>query len=129
VIAEAVPVDASQYTAQYELLRSQVIGARCRVARPDVVCEPCGVGLALLLREGIPGWLKALETVIRASAAVHTPEAMASAQSRHSAGYTCAPAWFSGVPRRDLTTLLTSLVLSTRPVEHPSPREGYQSCH
>ena len=34
----------------------------------DLGSQPRGVGLALLLREGMPGWLKAVDAVIRASA-------------------------------------------------------------
>lgn len=130
MIAEAVPaVDTSQYTAQYELLRSQVIGARCEATRPDAGGQLRGVGLALLLREGTPGWLKALEAVMHTAAATRTSDAADSVVPQPSAGYTAGAGWVSGVPRHDLTTLLTSLVLSTRPVEPPSPGEGYRSCH
>ncbi len=128
MIAEAVPVDTTQYTAQYELLRSQVIGARCAPARSDTVGPPRGVGLALFVREGMPGWLKAIEAVIRASMAVRAPEAVGSPLSQHSAGYTGAPAWLSGLQRHDVTTFLASLVLSTRRVERSSSKEGYRSC-
>lgn len=128
MIADVVPVlDTSPYTAQYERLRSQVIGARSEARRPDAVAQPRGVGLALLLREGMPGWL---EAVTGALAMTRACEAAGSTlPQQHPAGSTSAPAWLSGVPRQDLTALLTSLVLSTRPVPHASPEEGYRSCH
>ena len=128
MIAEAVVVDPRPYTAQYELLRARVIGAQCEAMRPDAVGQPRGVGLALLLREGMPGWLKAVEAVIRASSAARTVDAGGSALPRQSAEDTDAPAWPFGVPRRDLTTLLASLVLSTHSLER-SPTEGYPSWH
>ena len=129
MIAEAGLVDTSRYTAQYELLRSQVIGARCEAPRQDAVAQPRGVGLALMLRDGMPGWLKAITTVLRESTAVHIPDAVEAARAQPSARDTFAPAWLSGVPRQDLTALLTSLVLSTRPVERASSREGDRSWH
>ena len=128
MIAEAVAVDTSQYTAQYELLRTQVIAAQCEAMRPDAVCQPRGVALALLLREGMPGWLKALEAVIRASSAARTLDAAGSVLSQHPGEYTPAPTWLSCVSRHDFTTLLASLILSTRSLER-SPTEGYQSWH
>jgi hypothetical protein len=128
--AEAVPgIDASHYTAQYELLRSQVIGARWGARRSDAVGQAHGVGLALLLREGISGWLKAVEAVFHASVTRRAVEAAGSAAVQHPAGSIPVPAWLCNVPRHDLTALLTNLVLSTRAVQHTSPREGSQSCH
>ena len=129
MIAEAVPLlDTSPYTAQYERLRSQVIGARSEAPRPNALGQPGGVGLALLLREGMPGWLKAIEAVIGASVRRRTCEAADSTLPLHPAGSATAPAWLFGVPRHDLTALLTSLVLSTRPVPTASSKEGYRSC-
>ncbi len=127
--AEAGLVDTSRYTAQYELLRSQVIGARCEAARQNAVDQPRGVGLALMLCEGMPGWLKAIAAVLGESPPVHIPETDGATLAQPSAGDTCAPAWLSSVPRQDLTALLTSLVLSTRPAGRPSLREGDRSWH
>jgi hypothetical protein len=129
MIAQVVlAVDAGQYTVQYELLRSQVIGARREAAWPDSGGQVRGIGLALLLCEGMPGWLKAVEAVACASAAVRTPEAIGPVPWLHAAD-TDVPAWLSGVPRDDLTTLLASLVLSTRSHEDAPSREAYRSCH
>jgi hypothetical protein len=85
------------------------------------------VGLALLLYEGMPGWLKALERVVRASGVRPTANA-AEVPETEPLGACSAPAWLGSVPHRDLTALLTNLVLSTRYVEHLIPREGYRSC-
>jgi len=128
VIGEAVPtVDPSQYTLQYELLRSQVIGTRSGAA--GAAGQPRGVGLALLLREGMPGWLRAVEVVTRAAATGRTAGAAASPASEPPGGCRSAPAWLPGVPRHELTALLTSLVLSTRPVAPSSAREEHRSWH
>jgi hypothetical protein len=131
VIIEATSLDVTQYTAQYELLRSQVIGCSGGDAqRPDLAPQPRGVGLALLLREGMPGWLNAIDAVIRASLAQRTIGAAAGhppAPERHAA-CSMTSLWLSGVQRHDVTTLLTSLVLSTRRVERSSQKEGYRSC-
>ena len=67
MIIDATPLDATQFTAQYELLRSQVIGAAGDAPQRELGAQPRGVGLALLLREGMPGWLNAIDAVIRAS--------------------------------------------------------------
>jgi hypothetical protein len=121
VIIDATPLDAMQFTAQYELLRSQVVGAAGDAPQRDLGAHPCGVGLALLLREGMPGWLNAIDAVIRASLVQRTMDTPPAPEH-------LAPPWLSGVQRQDITSLLTSLVLSTRRVERSSPREGYGSC-
>jgi len=101
MIVAGTMLDAMQYTVQYELLRSQVIGTVGDVARGNTGGQTRGIGLALLLSEGMPGWLKAVESVLRASLA---PRAFES------------PVWLSSVQRHEVTTLLASLVLSTRPL-------------
>jgi hypothetical protein len=119
VIIDTTPLDALLFTAQYELLRSQVIGAAGDAPQRDLGAHPCGVGLALLLRDGMPGWLNAIDAVIRASLVQRTmdiPPAPA-----HPAECSIASPWLSGVQRQDVTTLLTSLILSTRRVERSSP--------
>jgi hypothetical protein len=127
VIIEPTPLDASAYTTQYELLRSQVIGARDAVARLDVTALPRGVGLALLLREGMPGWLKGVENVIRASQPPSTAHAAAAASAAATQS-TPAAAWLRGVPQQDLTALLASLVLSTRCVAPAVQEEVWLPC-
>lgn len=111
-----------QYSAQYELLRSQVI--RSDAPRPDLAAQPRGVGLALLLHAGMPGWLKAIDGVIRASPAQRTEDAKQPTAPACPTVCNMTPPWLSGVQRHTITTLLTSLVLSTRRVDRFSPMEG-----
>lgn len=123
MIVDAVPLDARQFAAQYEALRSHVIGT----AGDGAQREP-GVGLGLLLREGMPGWLNAIAAVIRASLAQRImtipPQPLAEPPPERS----IASPWMSSAQRQDLTALLTNLVLSTRRVDRSSAREGSQSC-
>lgn len=115
-MAAATKLDAKQYTVQYELLRSQVIGPAGNAARRNTAGQPRGVGLALLLSEGIPRWLETVEAVLRASLA---PRAEDSLEPLPRAGsYPCSAAavWLSSVQSQEVTTLLASLVLSTRSV-------------
>ena len=128
MITEVTQFHTTQYTVQYELLRSDVLGAKCDAVRSSTAGRPRPVGLALLLREGMPGWLKAVETVIRTSMALRTTDTGESLASEPLSRCESVPAWLSGMPRHDLTTLLASLVLSTRRLENSSSREGYRSC-
>jgi hypothetical protein len=127
VIIEANSPDVTQYTAQYELLRSQVIGARGgEAAQPERAAQPRGVGLALILREGMPGWLNAIDTVIRVSQYERSEDTGQPAAPERTAPYNVTSPWLAGVQRHDVTTLLTSLVLSTHHVERSSQKEGYR---
>ena len=127
MIVAAVPLDARQFTAQYELLRSHVIGAAGDGAQGELGAHPRGVGLGLLLREGMPGWLNAIAAVIRASPAQQIIDIPLRPLAEPPERGIASP-WLSSVQRQDITALLTNLVLSTRRVEHSSPREGYRSC-
>jgi hypothetical protein len=128
VIIDAIPLHAMQFTAQYELLRSHVIGAAGDAPRRELGAHPRGVGLALLLREGMPGWLNAIDAMIRASLAERTMHASLPPPPEGLAERSVASPGLSGVQRQDITALLTSLVLSTRRVERSLPRQGYGSC-
>ena len=65
MIVEAVELDLTQYTVQYELLRSQVIGLAGNAAQGDTAADQRrGVGLALFLSKGMPEWIKTVETVL-----------------------------------------------------------------
>ena len=124
---EAAKLDADQYTVQYELLRSQIIDALESVVPGSTAYQPRGIGLALLLSEGMPGWLKTLEEVLRAS---FGPRAVPSADPSLPEGparCSTAPVWLSALQRPEVTTLLASLVLSTRPLARSSSKEGYRS--
>jgi len=118
---------ATQYTVQYELLRSQVIGTVGDVAPGNAGGQSRGIGLALLMSKGLPGWLKALESVLRISPAPQAVESRDVAAYKDSTGCSVAPMWPSSVQRHEVTTLLASLVLSTRPLARQSSREGYRS--
>jgi hypothetical protein len=123
---EAAPLDITQHTAQYELLRSQVIGAAGGAPQLGIASQPRGVGLALLLREGMPAWLKAVDQVLGASSAKRTTDIPRPPTTQHSVGR-AGPVWPLGVQPQDVTTFLTSLVLSTRRVAC-SQREEAQPC-
>ncbi|HKM79764.1 MAG TPA: hypothetical protein VJY15_02210 [Candidatus Acidoferrum sp.] len=128
MIVDAIPLDARQFTAQYELLRSHVSGAAGDALRRDLRAPLLGVGLGLLLREGMPGWLNAIAAVIRASLAQRIMDIPLRPLAEPPAERGIESPWLSSVQREDITALLTNLVLSTRRVEHSSPREGYRSC-
>jgi hypothetical protein len=127
MIAVAVKLDHTQYSVQYELLRSQVIGPAGTATRGDSAADQSrGVGLALLLSEGMPGWLRTVETVFRAALAPREANCRGPAPHEASPQSIAAPAWLSCVRQHEVTTLLASLVLSTRIVAHESSREGYR---
>jgi hypothetical protein len=126
MIVEAVKLDLTQYTVQYELLRSQVIGLAGNAAQGDTAAnQRRGVGLALFLSKGMPEWIETVETVLRATlSAVDAPDPAPREGSRpSSATAVCCVASV----RHEVTTLLANLVLSTRSAVHQSSREGYRS--
>jgi len=125
MIVEAATTDVTQYAVQYELLRSQVINPTARADK--AAHQSRGVGLALLLSEGVPGWLKIVGAVIRTALAPRATDSRDPAQQEGSPQSSAAPEWLSSV-RQEVTTLLASLVLSTRPVAHQSSREEYRKC-
>jgi hypothetical protein len=121
MIVEATKLDITQYTVQYELLRFQVIGSP-----GDVVLagQPRGVGFALFLSEGMPGWLRTVET-LRTALAPQAVDATDPVPHEPSPQTSATPVWLSSV-RHEITRLLASLVLSTRPVANQAVREGYR---
>jgi hypothetical protein len=126
MIVGPAKLDPSQYTMQYELLRSQVIGTTGDVTRGSTAGQARGLGLALLLSEGIPGWLKTVEGVLRASVAPRAADSPDPSPHEDLPRSGAASLWLSSVQRHEVTTLLASLVLSTRPVVHESSKEGYR---
>ena len=76
--------------------------------------QPRGLGLALFLSEGMPGWLKNVAAVIRVSMPRRTADAAESPAAEPTDKYAAVPTWLRGVANQDLTALLTSLVLSVR---------------
>jgi hypothetical protein len=111
--------DNTQYTVQYEMLRLQVIGTGGDQA--------CGVGLALLLNEGMPGWLKAVEGVLRTSLSLQAVDSPNAAPSNGSTESISVPAWLSIMQRHEVATLLASLVLSIHPLACQSSKEEYRT--
>jgi hypothetical protein len=122
MIVEAAKLDVTQYTAQYELLRLQVIGSAGNVV---LAGQPRGIGLALFLSEGMPGWLRTVATVLRTALAPRAADTTDTAPHEGSPQTSATPVWLSSV-RHEVTALLASLVLSTRPVAQQALREGYR---
>ena len=89
MIATATKLDVAQYTVQYELLRFQVIGSPGTV----VPGQPRGVGLALFLSEGMPGWLRTVESVLRTARPPHAVETTDSAPSERCPETNATPVW------------------------------------
>jgi hypothetical protein len=118
MIVAGTILDAMQYTVRYELLRSQIIGTVRDVARGNTGDQARGSGLALLLSEGMPGWLKAVEGVLRASLAPRPLDSPNPAPQEGFTGCSALPAWLSSAQRHEVTALLASLVLSTRTLAH-----------
>lgn len=103
-----------QYTAHYEMLRAQVTGPTPGQGQLR------GIGLALLLREGVPGWLKGVRDLLRvqlsrAGAESGRPEGRAELVSLPNVAG--AAGTVPGGRPHEITMLLASLVLSTR---HPT---------
>ena len=120
MIVEATKLDITQYSVQYELRRFQVIGSAGSVVPAG---QPRGVGLALFLSEGMPGWLRTVETVLRTALAPRAVDATDPAPHEPSPQTSATPVLLSNV-RHEVTRLLASLVLSTRPVANQTVKEG-----
>jgi hypothetical protein len=136
-------VDVAQYAAQYEMLRSQVIGAVSGWGAGDAVVQPRGAGLALLLREGLPAWMRAVRQILHAAAtspgasggptqspttaAVH-PIASRSMATDTRDTTSLSPAVLPVAHRRDVSALLASLVLSTHGLAGAASRQEYSPC-
>jgi hypothetical protein len=121
VIAEAAAIDTTRYTMQYELLRAQVFGTANDMGLRR------GIGHAVLLREGMPGWLKAVDAVMFASPvlqATNSPRSDEQPVLRHSSEPVTP--WHAQL--HDVIKLLASLVLSTRYFAEVSPTGRDRSC-
>jgi hypothetical protein len=119
-IAKADAIEVTRYTVQYELLRAQVIGA----ANDTVTTR--GIGLAMLLREGMPGWLKAVDAVMLQ--ATKSPDGHRQLPLENSVPHTVAPLSLWSAQLHNVITLLASLVLSTRHFTELSPTGRDRSC-
>ena len=128
MIVEAVKLDLTQYTVQYELLRSQVIGLAGNTAQRDTAPDQRrGVGLALFLSKGMPEWIETVETVLRATLTPRAVDAPDPAPREGSLPSSATAVCCLASVRHEVTTLLANLVLSTRSAVHQSSREGYRS--
>jgi hypothetical protein len=73
----------------------------------------------------MPGWLRTVETVLRTALAPRAADTTDPAPHAGPPQTSAMPVWLSSV-RHEVTRLLASLVLSTRPVAHQALREGYR---
>jgi len=116
VITAEYKLDVALYTAQYEFLRSQILGPSVR--RPDG--PPRALGLALFLSEGMPGWMNGVTEVL-------APQAVDSAAlQRKWQQPDTVTGKVLGVQPNEISTILASLILSTLPVARTSQKEGYR---
>lgn len=110
-------LDVTRFATQYELLRSQVMGAASGTDAGRAAMQPRGTGLALLLREGLPAWMRAVRQVLNASVALPPSTNVLTSIGSPPVGAPDIPVSSASVlppaQRRDVTTLLASLVLST----------------
>jgi hypothetical protein len=116
MIIETARLDAMQYSVQYELIRSQVIGTVGSVTQGSTAGQTRGIGLALLLSEGMPRWLKTVESVLRASLAPRSVDSLDPVLLETMSRSSAARVWLPTALRDEVNMLLASLVLSTRPL-------------
>ena len=124
MIVEAAKLDSIQYSVQYELIRSQVIGTVGSVPQGSTAGQTRGIGLALLLTEGMPRWLKTVESVLRASLAPRIVDSPDPGLPETMARSSAARVWLPTVLRDEVTMLLASLILSTRALARESSKGG-----
>jgi hypothetical protein len=127
-VDSAAAPDAGAYTAQYEALRAQMTAGDARGTASDARAR--GVALAVLVRDGLPAWLAAVEPLLSIGPAV----AVCPAMERPAADETrparaVAPDVLPLGQQGEVTLLLAALVLSTARSARrdPSPartREG-----
>jgi hypothetical protein len=127
-------LDVTRFATQYELLRSQVMGAASGTDAGRAAMQPRGTGLALLLREGLPAWMGAIRQVLDAAVALppstnvltsigSLPVEVGAPDISVSSASVLPPA-----QRRDVTTLLASLVLSTCRWVGSATKQECRSC-
>lgn len=134
-VAPVDTLDVTRYATQYELLRSQFTSAASGgTDAGGAVMQPRGAGLALLLREGLPAWMRAVRQVLSTSVAVppsngalpsneSPPAAVGAPDITVSSASVLPPA-----QRPDVTAILANLVLSTRRWVGSAPRQEYRPC-
>jgi hypothetical protein len=133
-------IDVTRYAQEYERLRSQVNGVSPQRSVGSAVPPVRGLGLALLLREGLPAWMRAVRQVLSEAAASAAGNAATAPRAPAATSPLAAGADGSGVamsssalvePERqhDLTTLLASLVLSARRTTDAASMKEPSPCH
>jgi hypothetical protein len=138
-VAPVDALDVTRYATQYELLRSQFTSAASGGTNAGCsVMPPRGAGLALLLREGLPAWMRAIRQVLSTSAAVppsngalapnESPPVAAGAPDITVPSASPSASVLPPAQRPDVTAILASLVLSTRRWVGSAPRQEYRSC-
>jgi hypothetical protein len=142
----AVDVDVTRYAQEYERLRSQIGAAS--TGRPFGPAPPPpghGIGLALLLRDGLPAWIRAVRHVLSQAAASAYGSAGAAVPSHSARAFPAIPLPGAGgdgsgvsmsssplvepARQRDVTTLLASLVLSARRTADSASMKEPSPCH
>jgi hypothetical protein len=131
-------IDVTRYAREYERLRSLVNGVS---PEHEFATPPArAIGLALLLRDGVPAWIRTVRQVLSQAAASGTGNAGAApshvprAPPPLTAGVEGSGVSISSSPiveparQRDITTLLASLVLSARRTPDPAPIKESSPC-
>lgn len=125
--------DADAYTAQYEALRARMTARDAPGGAADPRAR--GVALAVLLRDGLPAWLAAVEPMLsmlkmRPTIAVEAPPAVArTAPDETRPARVVAKDVLPPTQQAEVTLLLAALVLSTTRAARRDPfparaREG-----
>lgn len=132
----AAAVDVTRYAQEYERLRSQIGPASLQRAFEPATPPVRGVGLALLLRDGMPAWIRAVHQVMSEAATGaggignQAPAPRATATSADGGGAaTSSSALIETGRQRDLTSLLASLVLSARRTTEARSTKELSPCH
>lgn len=131
-------VDVTRYAQEYERLRSEISGASRERSFGSAPVR--GIGLALLLREGLPAWIRAVRQVLCEAAASAAGNAGAAPRAPPAIPPLAAGADGSGLPisssalvetgrQHDLTALLASLVLSARRTTDAASMKEPSPCH
>jgi hypothetical protein len=111
-VRSLVVPDAGAYTAEYEALRAQMIAGDARAGASDVRAR--GVALAVLVRDGLPAWLAAVEPLLSIRPAVAIcPATERTASDETRPARAVAPDVLPPAQQGEVTLLLAALVLST----------------
>jgi hypothetical protein len=127
-VGSSAAPDADAYTAQYEALRAQMTPGDARGSSSDARAR--GVALAVLVRDGLPAWLAAVEPLlsIRPALPVRPPmERTAPNETRPARAI--APDVLPPAQQGEVTLLLAALVLSTARSARRDPARDLSPAH